>query len=90
MLVHRIRVQAHLVGTWPERLAGTPVNDLIIYCTVQVKDLGYRHLTRLVDLPRASLELVAQHLLVSLSFRPAAPHQQCCWLVHLPVQALVQ
>jgi len=52
--------------------------------------LGSRHLTLLVDLPRASLELAAQHLLASLSFRPAAPHQQCCWLVHLPVPPLVQ
>ena len=26
MLAHRTRVQAHLVGTWRKRLAGTPVN----------------------------------------------------------------
>lgn len=59
-------------------------------CTVQVKGLGSRHLTLLVGLPRASLVLVAQHPLVSLSFRPAAPHQQFCWLARLPVQLLAR
>ena len=29
MLAHRIRVKAHLVGTWQERLAGTPVHYLL-------------------------------------------------------------
>ena len=30
MLAHRTRVQAHLVGTWQERLADTPVIIIII------------------------------------------------------------
>jgi len=32
MLAHRTRVQAHLVGTWQERLAGTPVYYHCYYC----------------------------------------------------------
>jgi len=30
-LAHRTRVQAPLVGTWQERLAGTPVNHYYYY-----------------------------------------------------------
>lgn len=30
MLAHRIRIKAHLVGTWQERSAGMPVNCFII------------------------------------------------------------
>jgi len=40
MLAHRARVQAHLVGTWQERLAGMPVNYYYYYYIERQRQMG--------------------------------------------------
>ena len=47
MLAHRTRVQAHLVGTWRKRLAGTPVIIMIITAFL-VSCTGHAYMLMLV------------------------------------------